>query len=71
LHLHRQRLDIQLEPAPSSTPPVSPPTISRAKLAHYRLSWDERLARNARSPEAAPITITLFGMPEIFTRLSG
>jgi len=35
------------------------------------LSWNERQARNARSPEAAPITITLFGIPAIFARLSG
>jgi hypothetical protein len=71
LRLHRQRLDIQSEPGLPLTPTVSPPTISRAQRAHYRLSWNERLARNARSPEAAPITITLFGIPEIFARLSG
>ncbi len=52
LHLHRQRLDIQMEPALPTTKAAAPPTISRAQRAHYRLSWDERLVRNARSDSA-------------------
>ncbi len=32
--------------------------------AHYRLSWDERLARNARETQAERITLTLFGIPD-------
>jgi hypothetical protein len=31
---------------------------------HYRLSWDERLARNARTDQAERIRLTLFGIPE-------
>ncbi|GHO53755.1 hypothetical protein [Ktedonobacter robiniae] len=66
LHLHRQRLDIQMGPVLPPTPIVSPPTISRAQRAHYRLSWDERLARNAREAQAGQLTFKLFGIPESF-----
>jgi hypothetical protein len=64
LHLHRQRLDIQIEPVLPPTPPVFPPTVSRAERVHYRLSWDARLARNARTARAGQLTIKLFGIPE-------
>jgi len=64
LRLHRQRLEVQMEPALPRTVASSPPTISRAERAHYRLSWAERLARNARSDQADRITLTLFGIPE-------
>ena len=64
LRLHRQRLEIQLDPALPSTGACSPPMISRAQRAHYRLSWAERLARNARTEAVERITLTLFGIPE-------
>ncbi|HLI89839.1 MAG TPA: hypothetical protein VKV37_14210 [Ktedonobacteraceae bacterium] len=64
LRLHRQRLEVQMEPVLPRTAASSPPTISRAQRAHYRLSWDERLARNARTEAAERITLTLFGLPE-------
>jgi hypothetical protein len=64
LRLHRQRLEIQMTPALPSTGACSPPMISRAQRAHYRLSWDERLARNARTEAVERITLTLFGIPE-------
>jgi hypothetical protein len=67
LRLHRQHLEIQMEPALSPTIAFSPPMISRAQRAHSRLSWDERLARNARDAMAEQITLTLFGIP---TRLA-
>jgi len=40
-------------------------------LAHYRLSFQERLARNARAPTAGPVTIKLFGIPEAFAAFLG
>jgi len=64
LRLHRQHLDIQREPALSRPAASSPPTISRAERAHSRLSWEERLARNARTGQAERLTLTLFGIPE-------
>lgn len=72
LHLHRQRLDIQMEPdLPPPSPTVSPPILSRAQRAHYRLSWDERLARNARTVTAGRITLKLFGVPDRVATLLG
>lgn len=44
--------------------------LSRAQRAHTRLSWTERLARNARSMTAGQIAIKLFGIPEGFAFLS-
>jgi hypothetical protein len=54
--LYRQRVDITLEQ--TQPPPVSSsPIISRAQRAHYRLSFAERSARNARASTAGRITI--------------
>jgi hypothetical protein len=64
LHLHRQHLEVLMEPALPRTSASSTPTISRAERAHYRLTWDERLARNARTETAGRITLTLFGIPD-------
>jgi hypothetical protein len=64
LRLHRQHLEVQMEPARPTTGTSSPPTISRTQRAHYRLSWDERLARNARTAAAEQIALTLFGIPD-------
>ena len=68
--LRRQRVDITLEKALS--PPVpSSPIFSRAQRAHYRLSFAERLARNARASTAGQITIQLFGVPDAFSNFLG
>jgi hypothetical protein len=64
LRLHRQHLEIQMEPTLKRTSASASPTISRAERAHSRLSWDERLARNARTEAAGRITLTLFGIPD-------
>lgn len=64
LRLHRQHLEVQREPVLGSTAASSPPTISRAQRAHFRLPWEERLARNARTEAAERITLTLFGIPD-------
>lgn len=49
-------------PAPSSEPTV----LTRAERAHWRLSWRQRLARNARPSEAPLLSITLHGLPASF-----
>ncbi len=41
----------------------SPSLSTRAERAHWRLSWEERLARNARPPTAPSVEITLHGLP--------
>jgi hypothetical protein len=64
LRLHRQHLEVRIEPLLKRTGASSPPIISRAQRAHYRLSWDERLARNARTDQEERITLTLFGIPD-------
>ncbi|GHO87143.1 hypothetical protein KSZ_51490 [Dictyobacter formicarum] len=71
LHLHGQRLEVQMESALPSAPSVTPLPLSRAQRAHYRLGWQERLARNARAPTAGRITLKLFGIPENVATLLG
>ena len=69
--LRSQRVDIRLaeSSAPVQPPPLRP--LSRAERAHWRLSWAERLARNAR-PQAAPdVSIKLFGIPDAFAAALG
>lgn len=45
-------------------PDPKPSVLSRAQRAHFRLSWQERLARNARAPGAGQVSIKLFGIPK-------
>jgi hypothetical protein len=69
--LRHQRVDVELA---ETAPPAQPPPIrliSRAERAHYRLSWAERLARNARSKTAPEISIKLFGIPDAFATALG
>jgi hypothetical protein len=40
--------------------------LTRAQRAHWRLSWSQRLARNARGATAPPLEITLHGLPASF-----
>jgi Transposase DDE domain len=47
------------------------PVITRAQRAHWRLSWEERLARNASPPSAPLLTVTLHGLPATFAKLFG
>jgi hypothetical protein len=45
--------------------------ITRAQRAHWRLSWDERLARNTRKASASPLTVTIHGLPASFANIYG
>jgi len=69
--LRHQRVDVQL--AETSPPAQSPPVrlLSRAERAHWRLSWAERLARNARPKSAPDVSIMLFGIPDAFATALG
>jgi hypothetical protein len=72
LHLlRRQQVEVLMEPGSSANLTVKPSPLSRAERAHYRLSWAERLARNARSPAAGQVMIRLFGVPEGFATSLG
>jgi len=64
--LSHQRVEVQMESGSSPSPPISPAPLSRAQRAHYRLDWQERSARNARTSIASPLTIKLFGIPKAF-----
>jgi hypothetical protein len=72
MHLLRgQRLEVQMEPPLSAISSVSASPLSRAQRAHYRLDFQERLARNARAPTTGRVTIRLFGVPDTFARFLG
>ena len=61
--------------SPSSVPSLapSPPqsVLTRAQRAHWRLSWEQRVARNARLPDASPLLVTLHGLPALFAQSFG
>jgi hypothetical protein len=63
--LRHQRVEIQVQLA-DATLTIPPAPLSRAERAHYRLTWEERLARNAHTLTAGQVTIQLFGVPEHF-----
>jgi hypothetical protein len=69
--LRHQRVEVKL--AETAPPAQSPPVglISRAERAHYRLSWEQRLARNARRSAVPEVSIKLFGIPDTFATVLG
>jgi hypothetical protein len=69
--VRQQRLEMSLSPPAAASPPTAEVFLSRAQRAHSRLSWQERLARNARPPTAGPVTIQLFGIPAPFAASLG
>ena len=70
--VRHQWIKVEVEPPTSANlTAVTPAPLSRAQRAHYRLSWAERLARNARPPTAGRVTITLFGVPQVFATWLG
>lgn len=54
---------------PTQLPPTRP--LSRPERAHWRLSWTQRLARNAASAAAPCVSITLYGIPNAFAAALG
>ena len=58
-------------PTENQTEVTNVPVITRAKRAHWRLSWQERLARNARPVTARPLTVTIHGLPDTFIHVYG
>ncbi|WP_235932730.1 hypothetical protein [Dictyobacter arantiisoli] len=72
--LRHQHAEIQMmgeNSADPATPSIAPAPLSRAERAHARLSWETRLARNARSKVAGQVSIHLFGVPERFATALG
>jgi hypothetical protein len=68
--VRHQRIEVNLS-VPAASAGTTEVILSRAQRAHSRLSWAERLARNARPPTAGRVTIKLFGVPEGFASLLG
>jgi hypothetical protein len=68
-----QSVTIMREPALLSDPSaeLSSCLFTRSGRAHWRLSWEQRLARNARPASASPVTITLHGLPAAFAQIYG
>lgn len=60
--LRQQRVDFHA-PAPTSAVPPSPPIHTRAQRAHRRLTWSERLSRNARSASGPHPHLHVYGVP--------
>ncbi len=50
--VRHQCVEIKVDPPTTALVAVKPTAFSRAERAHYRLSWTERLARNARPPNS-------------------
>ena len=69
--VRHQRIEVSLSPPAAASPGTADVILSRAQRAHSRLSWEERLARNARPPTAGHVTIKLFGIPESFATSLG
>jgi hypothetical protein len=69
--VRHQRIEVSLPPPAAASRGLAEVILSRAQRAHSRLSWEERLARNARAPTAGHVTIKLFGIPEIFAASLG
>jgi hypothetical protein len=69
--LRHQHVEVRVEPGLSAAPTLPPAPLSRAQRAHDRLTFQGRLARNARVPTASQVMIRLFGVAEGFATSQG
>jgi len=71
--LRTQAVLLAFGPIPSAEEEdVHPSDVqTRAQRAHWRLSWKQRLARNARLSSAASLSVTLHGLPVLFAQAFG
>jgi hypothetical protein len=56
-------------PTPDRTAGIGEHRIPREQRAHWRLSWEQRLARNARPVTAPSLTITIHGLSASFAHI--
>ena len=63
--LRSQRVDLQMaEVAPAIAVAQWADPLSRAQRAHWRLSWEQRRARNAQQTSSEPVMhVVVFGVP--------
>src|SRR5258708_3213833 len=57
---------VTVQDLPVWPPPSTPSPLSRAERAHWRMTWQQRLARNARPPSAPPVEMTVYGLSTAF-----
>jgi hypothetical protein len=71
--VHAQHIEVRnaSDPPSQSRSAPSPSILSRAQRAHFRLSWTERLTRNACAPGKGQVSIKLFGVPDHFADFLG
>jgi hypothetical protein len=69
--LRRQQVRISLLPAPPQPESRASPTLSRAQRSHRRLSWAERLDRNAWGPHSPRVRIELCGIAAALAQAVG
>jgi len=70
--LRTQTVTITITPGISpSEDPSDPLPLTRPERAHWRMSWAQRLARNAASPLTPSVQIHLFGIPTTFATSVG
>lgn len=71
--LWRETVTVSWEPSPQPAPPLeqSATLLTRQQRAHYRLSWSQRLARNARPADAPRLSVLLHGLPARFFETFG
>ncbi len=64
---------VQLTRGATAAPVATKPSavFTRAQRAHWRLSWEQRVARNARPSDASPLIVTLHGLPATFAQSFG
>lgn len=64
--LRSETVAISLDAPPTSPPETRETVLTRAERAHWRMTWQQRLARNARSSTASSIILLLHGLPALF-----
>jgi hypothetical protein len=71
--LRRETATFSWEPArlPELLPQDGEALLTREQRAHYRLSWSQRLARNARPADAPRLMVLLHGLPARFFETFG
>jgi len=67
-----ETVEVTMGEEPTTDPPTTTDAlITRAQRAHWRLSWDQRLARNARPSISPPLEVTIHGLPAAFAQSLG
>jgi hypothetical protein len=71
--IRRETVHLTNFPHPELSSVATPPenVLTRAQRAHWRLSWEQRLARNARLSDVPRLVVTLHGLPASFARSFG